>query len=167
MKQRRVIRRALVAGAALVMLVGSSVPPSEAVANLAVGALFGGGTISPGLNVVPAAQTWTFSGSALMAGVMQKSPGTGSSSCTASGSSTIAETFTYGAGTGTWSCSTGPLAGKGGGLLYVRAGALVLVVLTAPAVQGGALVCVFTPGSLNLPVTSYSLSCVAAIGGVK
>lgn len=168
MNPSRLIARALFVGGVVVSLLGVHAAPSGATANAGVAVVQGSGTITPGLNVVPAFQSFTFTSvSITTVGVVRKAPVVlGNSTCGASGSSLIPETVAVGAGTGGWSCTGGPMAGKSGALTYVREGAAVEVVLTAGTAQVGALACVFVSTS-GIPVTSYLLVCAGAAGGVK
>jgi len=177
--------RLVLGGLAAVALITTQAAPAGATVNAGVGVVQGGGTITPGLTAVPSGpQNFTFTSATITSvGVRNKSTTTvgGTSNCTASGSSTVRnptnnavvatldEGSAGGTGSGTWGCSSGPLAGKGGKLYYVRVGPVVAVVLTdgnKPPTGAGALVCLFVPNNPTF-TTSYALTCVGAVADAK
>jgi hypothetical protein len=142
------------------LMAGNAVPAHATSAAAAV--VQGSGTISPGITPTGTnTNSFTFTSvSITTAGVVNNAASVGTSGCGASGGSSI-ENLALALGSGTWSCSTGVLAGVGGGLTYVRVGAVVPVVLTGGLT--GALACVFTANQTPpATITSYGLNCAGA-----
>lgn len=191
------IRRALLMGLAVLGVFIMQAVPADATVpvNAGVGLVDGGGTISPGLTVIPAPQTFTFTSvSITTVGLVHKSPTVlGTSACAANGQSgvfdvtgtlppnlnlskreliDVGDSLAQGTGLGTWTCFGGPLAGKGGLLYYQRVGPIVIVVLTdggKPIPSGlGALACLFLANEDPTvePVTSYTLTCGGGVAQV-
>ena len=147
-------------GAGCLLLV-TAAPASAASAAVAV--VQGSGTISPGVTAIPTNQSYTFNSVAITTvGVVNTTPNiAGVSQCASNGSTLIPENYAIGAGTGVYSCSSGPLAGRNGGLTYVRVGAAVPVVLTGGLT--GALACAFLANQTPpAAIVSYGLTCVGA-----
>jgi hypothetical protein len=151
----------LAIGVASAMLATEVAPSSAASVDAAV--IQGSGTITPGLDILPATQSFTFTS----ATITTVGTDSGTSSCTASGGSAAPENLAAGIGTGGYSCSSGPLAGWSGALIYARVGAVVTVWITAGpgGVTVGAFACVFVAASAP-PVTAYTLICVGTVVSV-
>ncbi|MDQ1437262.1 MAG: hypothetical protein QOK43_891 [Acidimicrobiaceae bacterium] len=180
----RIIRRfsvliALISAVAL-LAQGSAYAAPNAVA----AAITGQGTISPGLNTLPAPQFVTFGGTAV--GVIIAVPGAsaGTYSCTFSGGSSNVfppggDSLAAGMGTVTGGCSGGTV-GTGSVVpcvvIYIRVGSIVVIIFTCatsasgPTGSGsgngtGVGVFLFVPDQVTPPVTSYRLAGVAAGAG--
>jgi hypothetical protein len=118
----------------------------------------GSGSISPGLTAVPTAQSFSFSGSAIVVGVVNGSPQAAvPHSISASGNDLAGN---YAAGAGPLTVSLSGLPSMSG--FFVRVGGVVAVAVTGPVASAGAGVCGFVPGQTPpAPVTSYSVACGA------
>jgi hypothetical protein len=122
------------------------------------GALYGTGTISPGLTTVGTYQSFTFGGTLAYAG----SRGAGTYSCGVSGSSSAPETVVSGGGSARGTCtgSAGTFSFSGS---YTRvgwgAGAVMYITASAAGSVSGTLLCALelTPTSFPTEV-SYFLS---------
>lgn len=157
-----------VAGVGLMMV--GTLPAAASAAG--AGVVIGGGSISPGLGVLPAHQTVTFSGSLTGAGVVGTTSVVISDTCTFSGASTDqagGDNIALGLGQVTGSC-IGSL-GISASLTYARVGALVAVegpgsvTLGTTTVNGdSAGICVFVT-TQTPPITSYTVVCVTAAAG--
>lgn len=164
---KKFLRIALVPVVATAML--AFLPSSADAQTVGAAVVQGNGTISPGVDLTPTNQNFTFTSvSITVAGVQDGNVVPGASSdCSANGGSIVPETTANGLGTGTWSCSSGPLAGMGGSLVYARAGAAVAVAVTGDL--NGPLACAFVPTAgdgVTSPVTAYDLHCGGAGAGL-
>lgn len=147
----------LVALAAPIAMIAATTAPASA-ATAATAVVQGNGTITPGLTAIPTAQNFDFTGTATVTGVLCGTTYVAASvGITASGND-LAGNVAEGAGTLT--VTIGGCAASGA---YVRVGAAVVVALALPVATAATGVCVFVPGQLTPPVTSYSVTCVAAI----
>jgi hypothetical protein len=153
---KRFIRGAAVAVAIIAPAV-MSIAPSASAASADVFAQIGGGTITPGLNVTPAPQTFNFSGSGPAVGT--DAVPTGTATCTATGNDAVG-TIAVGEGNATITCTIGSRTVTVVAT-FVRVGAAVLVVSANASVQLGTGVCLFVTTDTP-PVKSYTLVCGAA-----
>jgi hypothetical protein len=159
--RKQLLKSAAACSVLLVSLMGGQLPGGAVGPDLAV--VVGGGTISPGLTTVPAAQTFTFSTTIgvaagatnhaslpdscvpTLAGCVGTSPGAAvvTPSCSFSGGSTLAggETALVGQGVGSGSCATA--TGIVGSMsiactiTYTRVGLIVIVVLSCQITVNG------------------------------
>jgi hypothetical protein len=133
----------------------SAVNPAGALA-------FGSGSISPGLTIVPTAQSISFGGTLAGGGAVAGSAVVANDSCSVTAISNITETIAQGDGNASGSCSgTTALTAS---LHYQRVGSVVVMTGTG-TVNGVAVTlamhCEFEPTSAPT-VTSYELQCAIA-----
>lgn len=138
---------------------GSAISPGQITEDEFVGT--GGGTISPGLGLTPAPQAFNFAGRGT-------STGTGGvpavASCDATGDDEIG-TVELGEGNATVTCDFGtdhvvaPVT-------FIRAGAVVWVEGFGVLWNFDAI-CLFTPGQLTPPVTTYTLVCAGRYRSIE
>lgn len=149
--------------AAMAMLTSSS---AHAVPGGGGGVVNGGGSIEPGLNVLPAPQTFTFNGSVNGAFAIGTNAGTGTINCTFNGSDPNGAVAVGGPGPVSGDCTgtstAGPVTASGNGT-FLRVGAVVTVILTvticvnsACGTGVAAAALVFTT-TQTPPVTTYSV----------
>jgi hypothetical protein len=142
--------RSLFVGAAIAMpLTLIATTPAVALGE-DVGVVTGGGSISPGLGVTPANQTFHFSGTATVVGT----DGVAASfSCSFDGSDSVG---TAALGTGPFSGGCGPISFSN--CTFVRATVAVVVACNDGVVKVAAGACVFVPSDVN-PTKNYTLVC--------
>src|SRR4051794_15202854 len=147
----------LVALAAPVAMIAATSAPASA-ASAGVGVVTGAGSISPGLTAVPAPQTFSFGGSALVTGVVNGAPEAATPhSISASGNDLDGN---YAAGAGTLTVNLSGLPSMSG--FFVRVGAVVAVAVTGPVASAGTGICGFVPTEAPpAAVQHYSVACGA------
>jgi hypothetical protein len=147
----------LVALAAPVAVIAATTAPASA-ASAGVGVVTGSGTISPGLTAVPAAQTFSFGGSALVTGVVNGAPEAAVAHPISASGSDLAGSYAAGAGPITVNLSGVPSMSG----FFVRVGAVVAVAVVGPVASAGAGVCGFVATELPpAAVQHYSVACGA------
>ena len=147
----------LVALAAPVAVIAATTAPASA-ASAGVGVVTGAGSISPGLTAVPAQQSFSFSGNATVAGVVNGGAEVATNHAISANGTDLAGSYAAGAGPINVSLSGFPTMSG----FFVRVGAVVAVAVVGPVATAGAGVCGFVPGQVApAPVTTYSVACGA------
>jgi hypothetical protein len=147
----------LVALAAPIAMIAATTAPASA-ASAATAVVQGGGTISPGLTAVPTAQTFSFSGTAKVVGVICGTTYAAADvGISADGNDLLGNVAE---GAGLLNVTIGGCTASGA---YVRVGAAVVVALALPVATLGTGLCGFVPDQLTPPVTSYQVKCASAI----
>jgi len=154
---KRFIRGMAVATAVIAPAIISIAPSAQAASAQAdVFTQSGSGTISPGLNVTPATQSFNFSGTGTGVGTGGvASP----AACNAAGTDQLG-TVAEGEGTANINCTIGSDSASVSAV-FVRVGTDVTVAITpstSPVSFGGGK-CQFVPDQTTPPVTSYKLTC--------
>ena len=150
-------RLLLVAVAAPIAMIAATTAPANA-ATAATAVVHGFGGISPGLDVVPAPQTFSFGGDAITTGVVCGTTYAAQTIGISAEGTDILGTVAEGAGL--LNVTLGGCTASGA---YVRVGAVVVVALALPVATVATGLCGFIPGSLTPPVRSYEVYCGSAI----
>lgn len=159
---KRFIRQLAIVAAVFAPLMASMAPPANA-ASADTFVITGGGTISPGLTATGTPQAFNFSGDGTNVGTNGVAVGV---HCDGTGNDAIGS-IALGEGNETLTCTigvkvivivcvwvrVGPFHKKT--CVLVRTNPLLIMVWDPP--------CLFDPGQLTPPVTSYTLVCVAAV----
>lgn len=153
------LRHLLAAVIAPAVLLAAPASPAYASPGAAEGVITGSGSISPGLTAVPAPQNFSFSGTALLTGVVNGSPEVDvPHGITASGTDLAGS---YAEGAGTINITIAGYATMSG--VFVRVGAVVFVTVTGgPPTVVGVGICGFVAAQIPpAGVTSYTVVCTS------